>query len=151
MPTTIFGSQFLSGIGAELRRLRSFTAICARQDIDLATQLIPAGEYAITVNVVMGQVNIYVPKHVRAVVDGTVLFGVTGFHDGANGWKKFVRNFRSGFAHFSRNGDPAIAYPDTSGQVWLRVRINGFLGVVRIYRLEHEAEILRPGMVAVGV
>jgi len=147
MPTTIFGSQFFSGIGAELRH-EQFTAICASQDIDLATHLLPAGDYTINVNVVMGKVNIYVPKHVTATVDGTVLFGSTNSHNNGNGWQRFARHF--GSRANSRNGSPTIAYPDTSGQVRLRIRINGFLGTVRIYRLSHEAEMLRPGMVAVG-
>ena len=142
MPTTIFGSQFFSGIGAELREVHQFTAICASQDIDLATQLLPSGDYTITVNVVMGQVNIYIPKHVSAIVDGTVLFGTTNSHDSGQGWQRFVRNFG--------NGSPLISYPDMSGKVRLRIRINGFLGSVRIYRLSNEAEVLRTGMVAVG-
>jgi len=142
MPTTIFGSQFFSGIGADLRKVQTFTAICASQDIDLATQLLPAGDYTINVNVVMGQVSIYVPKHVSAIVDGTVLFGTANSHDSGQGWQRFARNFG--------NGSPLISYPDTSGKVRLRIRINGFLGSVRIYRLSNEAEVLRPGMVAVG-
>lgn len=149
MPTTIFGSQFLSGIGKDLHELHNFTAICATQDIDLATHLIPAGEYSITINVMMGQVNIFVPKHVRTFVDGTVLFGITNFHDGASAWKKFIRNFRHGILR--RTDTPIIAYADVSGEVRLRIHINGFLGAVRIYRLSQEAEILRPGIVAIGI
>jgi hypothetical protein len=151
MPATIFGSQFFSCDGSELRDMRSFTSICATQDIDLVSHLIPAGEYSLTVNVVMGQVNIFVPKHMRIIIDGTVLFGSSTFHDDTNGWNKFARNFRTGLTGKSRHGFPGIAFPDTSGQVRLRIRINGFLGAVRVYRLAHEAELLRPGMVAVGV
>lgn len=149
MPTTIFGSQFLSCDGAELREMRSFTAICATQDIDLASHLIPSGDYSITVNVVMGEVNIFVPRHIRTTVDGSVLFGTTMFNDDEIGWKKFARKFRSGFTR--RNGAPVIAYADTSGEVRLRIHSNGFLGAVRIYRLAQDAEMLRPGMMAIGV
>lgn len=146
VPTTIFGSQLFSGLGENHQH---FTAICATQDIDLVTHLIPAGEYSITINVVMGEVNVFVPKHLRTVVDGTVLFGTSTFHDGEGGWKKFMRKFRYGSD--ARTNGPTLAFQDTSGEVRLRIRMNGLLGLVRIYRLAHEVQLVRPGMVAVGV
>lgn len=150
MPVTIFGSQFFSGIGAELRDMRSFSCICSTQDIDLATQIIPAGDYSMTVNVIMGQVNIFVPKHIRTVVDGTVLFGAASIYDSEAGWKKFIQKFQRGLGH-RKSGEPALAFHDTSGEVILRIHLNGFLGTVRIYRLEQETQLLQVGIVAVGV
>ena len=147
MHTTIFGSQFFSGVGAEIHQWQNFTAICATQDIDLATELLPAGDHTITVTVVLGEVHLYLPRHVSVIVDGTVLFGTTNSHDDGKGWKRFARYFSSR----SRNGSPVLSYPDTSGNVRLRIRINGVLGSVRIYRLSHEAGAVRPDMVAVGV
>ena len=96
-----------------------------------------------------GEVNVFVPKHLRTVVDGTVLFGTSTFHDGEGGWKKFMRKFRYGSD--ARTNGPTLAFQDTSGEVRLRIRMNGLLGLVRIYRLAHEVQLVRPGMVAVGV
>lgn len=146
MPTTIFGSQLFSGIGENRQH---FTAICATQDIDLVSHLIPAGDYAITINVILGNVNVYVPKHFRTIVGGTVLFGTTTFHDGEAGWKQFMRKFRAGSD--ARTNGPTLAFQDTSGEIRLRIRMNGLLGMVRIYRLANEAQVVQPGMVAVGV
>ncbi len=137
MPGTIIGGQYysISHSGMALFAQGPITAGVGGVTIDLASAPIPPGDYRLEVNGGVGGVEIYLPRYVQFILDGTSVVGGKSVHEGLGAWKALENKLRALVHLPSQIPDHAVAPVDPERPVRLTLVINRGIGGVDIYRL----------------
>ncbi len=103
--------------------------------IDLASAPLLPGEYRLQVNRGVGGIEIYLPRYVQFVLDGTSVVGGKNVHEGLGAWKTLENRLRALVHLPSQIPDHAVAPADPERPVRITLVINTGVGGVDIYRL----------------
>jgi hypothetical protein len=103
--------------------------------VDLASAPIDPGEHVLEIDAGVGGIEIYLPRYVKFTVEGGSGIGGQDVHEGLGLWDKLVHKVKDALHLPNQIPEHAAASPDPSRPVNLKIRVDGVVGGLDIYRL----------------
>ena len=103
--------------------------------IDLASAPIEPGDHELRIEAGIGGIEIYLPRHVKFVVDGGSAIGGQDVHEGHGLLNTIGRKLGGLVGWHSPIPDEAVPSPDPTKPTTIRLVIEGVIGGIDIYRL----------------
>jgi hypothetical protein len=95
--------------------------------IDLASEL--------RIETTVGGIEIYLPRHVTFLVNGSPMVGGQDVHDGHGFFNRLGRSLGGLFGWHSSIPDTAVPSPDPSKPTMIRISVDAGIGGIDIYRI----------------
>jgi hypothetical protein len=103
--------------------------------IDLASAPIEPGDHELRIETTVGGIEIYLPRHVTFMVNGSPMIGGQDVHDGHGLANRFGRALGGLFGWHSSIPDSAVPSPDPSKPTMIRITVDAGIGGIDIYRI----------------
>ena len=103
-------------------------------EIDLATAPILPGNHRLEIEVTIGGIEIYLPKHVKFTVEGGAIVGGYDVHDVLDLGARIARGFQKLLGRTSIP-NTSVPSPDPSAETSIHFVIEGGIGGIDIYRV----------------
>lgn len=102
--------------------------------VDLASAPITPGEHRLEIEAGIGGIEIYLPKDVKFIVEGSAAIGGQDIHDGLPVWDRMLEKMK-GWLHLPTQVPKHIVEPPAGEPVFIRIVIDGAIGGLDIYRM----------------
>ena len=140
MPFSALGGQFysISVQGPMLFQQGPISTGIGGVVIDLASAPIPPGDYSLHISTAVGGVDIYLPRYVQHVVEGSSLIGGKDIHSGIENWQKLLKVVHGEHTGLSLPEQPPEFVTATFNEeqaVRIHFFINRGVGGINIYQI----------------